>query len=123
MNYHIKNMRLFLYFSALFFGVLSCQPKPERSRERSQPTTLQVDQVKPPHWWVGFESEDLQLLVKSEHIQGMNVSVDAPGIQVVKVHNADSPNYLFIDLKIRKNATCLESLSYCFHQMIVYIIN
>lgn len=105
MNYYIKNMRLFLYFSALFFGVLSCQPKSERSRERSQPTTLQVDQVKPPHWWVGFESEDLQLLVKSEHIQGMNVSVDAPGIQVVKVHNADSPNYLFIDLKIKKNAT------------------
>ena len=33
----------------------------------------------------------------------MEVSVSAPGIEIVQVHDADSPNYLFIDLKIQKN--------------------
>ena len=105
MNYYIKNIELLFYFGVLFFGVLSCNPKSERNQETSRETTLQVEQVKPPYWWVGFESQELQLLVKSENIQGMNVTVNTPSIEIVQVHNADSPNYLFIDLKIHKNAT------------------
>jgi len=104
MNYHIKNIELF-YFSILIIGVLSCNPKSERNQETSRETTLQVEQVKPPYWWVGFESQELQLLVKSENIQGMDVTVNTTGIEIVQVHNADSPNYLFIDLKIHENAT------------------
>ncbi|MFL2623443.1 MAG: alpha-amylase family glycosyl hydrolase [Flavobacteriaceae bacterium] len=69
----------------------------------SQLKKLEVEQVKPLHWWVGFESEELQLLVKSNQIQGMKVTVNTPSVEITKVHNADSPNYLFIDLKIKKN--------------------
>ena len=82
MNYHIKNIELF-YFSILIIGVLSCNPKSERNQETSRETTLQVEQVKPPYWWVGFESQELQLLVKSENIQGMDVTVNTTGIEIV----------------------------------------
>ena len=34
----------------------------------------------------------------------MDVTVNTPSIEIVQVHNADSPNYLFIDLKIGKEA-------------------
>ena len=102
MNSFKNKIRLF-HFSLLFIVFLGCNSKTDQTQEIVQSTSLQADQVKPPHWWVGFESEELQLLVKSENIQGMKVSVDTPGIEIAQVHNADSPNYLFIDLKIQKN--------------------
>ena len=103
MNYQIYILKL-LSFYLIFLAVLGCNSKTEKSLEKVQTKTLEVEQLKPPHWWVGFESKELQLLVKSDQIQGMNVSVNAPGVEVVNVHNADSPNYLFIDLKIKKDA-------------------
>ena len=102
MNSFKNKIRLF-HFCLLLFVLLSCNSKTDQTQEIIQSTSLQADQVKPPHWWIGFESEELQLLVKSENIQEMEVSVSTPGIEIVQVHNADSPNYLFIDLKIQKN--------------------
>ena len=102
MNSFKNKIRLF-HFCLLFFVLLNCNSKTDQTQEIIQSTSLQAEQVKPPHWWIGFESEELQLLVKSENIQGMEVSVSTPGIEIVQVHNADSPNYLFIDLKIQKN--------------------
>ena len=29
---------------------------------------LQVDRLEPPHWWVGMEQSEIQLLVKSDSI-------------------------------------------------------
>ena len=102
MNSFKNKIRLF-HFCLLLFVLLSCNSKTDQTQEIIQSTSLQADQVKPPHWWIGFESEELQLLVKYENIQEMEVSVSKPGIEIVQVHNADSPNYLFIDLKIQKN--------------------
>jgi len=104
MSYRINNIKL-IYLFFLFLTVITCDSEANRTQETTLATALEVDQVKPPHWWVGFESEKLQLLVKSEQIQGMTVSVEAEGIEIVRVHNADSPNYLFIDLTIQKNTT------------------
>lgn len=59
-----------------------------------------LDRIEPPNWWVGFENNQLQLLVQHKDIGNSQVSVDYPGLELIKQHKADSPNYLFIDFKI-----------------------
>ena len=63
-------------------------------------TNAQIDIIHPPNWWVGFENQNLQLLVKGNKISEFEVEIDYPGIEITKIHKADSPNYLFIDLNI-----------------------
>ena len=60
----------------------------------------QIDIVHPPNWWIGFENQTLQILVKGEKISQYNVSVDYHGVSLKQVHKADSENYLFVDLNI-----------------------
>ena len=70
-----KNKIRLLHFCLLFLILLNCNSKTDQTQKIIQSTSLQAEQVKPTHWWIGFESEELQLLVKSENIQGMEVSV------------------------------------------------
>ena len=60
----------------------------------------QIERVEPPNWWVGFEDNSLQLLVKGNGISSMEAGISYPGITLEKVHKADSPNYLFLDLRL-----------------------
>jgi len=63
-----------------------------------------IERVEPPHWWIGFKNTQLQLLVKDQNIGGFSVQVDYPGVTVNQIHQADSPNYLFVDLDISNTA-------------------
>ena len=64
----------------------------------------QVTRVEPLSWWVGMKTP-LQLLVKGENISEYAVSIEGgKGVKVAGVHKADSPNYLFVDVKIADNA-------------------
>lgn len=64
----------------------------------------QIDRVEPPNWWVGFENTELQLLIKGENISAYAPELEYPGVTIVKVHKAKSPNYLFLDLNISQEA-------------------
>lgn len=64
----------------------------------------QIDRVEPPNWWVGFENDELQLLVKGDNISLYSPELEYPGVSIQKVHTAKSPNYLFLDLKISPDA-------------------
>tara|TARA_B100001059_G_scaffold84518_2_gene82545 strand:- start:3332 stop:5248 length:1917 start_codon:yes stop_codon:yes gene_type:complete len=64
----------------------------------------QIDRIDPPNWWVGFKSNTVQLLVKGKNIKNSNLEINYPGIEIVRINNADSPNYLFVDLKIHSFA-------------------
>ena len=63
----------------------------------------QIEIVHPPNWWIGFENQNLQLLVKGENISQYGVSINYPGVSISQIHKADSPNYLFLDLIISSN--------------------
>ena len=65
-------------------------------------TTLfaQIDRVDPAFWWVGMKNPKLQLLIHGAEICNRQVSVDYPGITLVKVNRACSPNYLFVSLEL-----------------------
>lgn len=62
----------------------------------------QIDIVHPPNWWIGFENQNLQLLVKGKKISTYELDIKYPGVKIKQIYKADSPNYLFIDLFISK---------------------
>ncbi|MBO6605740.1 glycoside hydrolase family 13 protein [Psychroserpens sp.] len=64
----------------------------------------EIERVEPPNWWIGFENDSLQLLVKHEEIANYSASIDYPGISIESTNKGDnSNNYLFIDLTIANN--------------------
>lgn len=69
----------------------------------SQQITL--DRVEPPFWWVGMKNENLQLLVYGKSISLTKPEIITPGLSIVKVTKAESPNYLFVDLVVSSGAT------------------
>ena len=68
--------------------------------ENTEISNSYLDKVEPPNWWIGFKNKNLQLLVKHENVGEALPSISYPGVTIQKVHKADSPNYLFIDLSI-----------------------
>ena len=60
----------------------------------------QIERIEPPNWWIGFKDNTFQLLVKGEGIGRTNPEINHPGIQIFKITKPDSPNYLFIDIRI-----------------------
>ena len=63
-----------------------------------------INRVEPPNWWVNFKSENLQLLINHPNISEATPKLSYKGVSISKVHKADSPNYLFVDLIIDKSA-------------------
>jgi glycosidase len=64
-------------------------------------TKAQDIRVEPPNWWVGMANAELQLLIKADDIGGFQVNLKKGRDQLIKsVHQADSPNYLFINLDL-----------------------
>ncbi len=67
-------------------------------------TAEQVTRVEPLSWWTGMKMP-LQLMVQGGNISEYNVSIEGgAGVSVEKINKADSPNYLFVDVKIASNA-------------------
>ena len=67
-------------------------------------TQEQVTRVEPLSWWVGMKT-DLQLLVQGAGISEYDVAIEGgKGVSVEKVNKAESPNYLFVDVKVAADA-------------------
>ncbi|MGY5847795.1 glycoside hydrolase family 13 protein [Salegentibacter sp. HM20] len=66
--------------------------------------SAQVERVEPPHWYAGFEDEELQLMLYGKNIGKAEVSLDAAGVELIKVHRVNSENYLFLDLVLTENS-------------------
>ncbi len=60
-----------------------------------------LSRVEPPNWWVGFKNDTLQLLLYGYNLSRAKVRINSDAVSVVKVTRAESPNYLFVDLKIK----------------------
>jgi glycosidase len=62
-----------------------------------------LERVEPMFWWAGMKSTELQLMVYGEKISAADVSLKYQGVELVAVTKVQSPNYLFIDLKLADN--------------------
>lgn len=59
----------------------------------------------PTHWWVGMNNPNLQLLLQGDKIGKQSlVSIQYPGVQLIKTYSPENTNYLFLDLVIGKTA-------------------
>lgn len=67
-----------------------------------QQTIRDLDKVLPMSWWVDMDDSSLQLLVHGKNIAERTVDFTYPGVHLMKVHQVENPNYLFIDLVIDK---------------------
>jgi glycosidase/MFS family permease len=64
-----------------------------------------VPKVYPTNWWVGMKNPALQLMIHGRNVgEDTIVRVNYPGVRLLKVHRAESPNYLFLDLLISSAA-------------------
>lgn len=89
----------------LIITIISCQKNEQKGEERIENipvSNTKIEKLEPPNWWVGFENTKLQLLVKHPNIGSATPHINYDGVEIVKIHQADSPNYLFIDLNIAK---------------------
>lgn len=59
--------------------------------------------VEPMNWWAGMKNPNLQLMVHAQGVGAMVPELNYPGVTLKKVHKADSPNYLFLDLVLSTN--------------------
>ncbi|SDG93806.1 glycoside hydrolase family 13 protein [Winogradskyella thalassocola] len=88
-------------------GVLSCKEETPQEKVVSEIVTEirnDIQRVEPPNWWIGFKNQSVQLLVKHPNIGNTKPKISYQGVSITKLHQADSPNYLFLDLKISKTA-------------------
>ncbi|MDR2813215.1 MAG: glycoside hydrolase family 13 protein [Prevotellaceae bacterium] len=60
--------------------------------------------VEPAFWWTGMKNPELQLLVYGENIGNARVKLDYADVKLDKIVKVENPNYLFLYLKIGKNA-------------------
>lgn len=60
--------------------------------------------VEPPSWWVGMQNPSLQLLVYGKDISKTTLTMDYPGVSLIKKTSVENPNYLFLDLEIAPEA-------------------
>ena len=87
---------------------LSCKKQNNINLVESDDTSALVEKydinrVEPLNWWVSFKNSTLQLLVHHPSISERTPEISYSGVSIEKVHQANSPNYLFIDLNISEN--------------------
>lgn len=69
----------------------------------SSQISAQPLRIEPSNWWIGMQEPTVQLLVHGDGVGEWRPTVEYPGVRIVSTHEADSPNYLFIDLAIASN--------------------
>lgn len=101
---------IYLCFLYLVISTVSC--KENTSVNNTKKVQLEfikqndIQRIEPPNWWIGFQDENLQLLVKHDNIGDYMPSVSYHGVSIKKVSKGDnSNNYLFLDLSIAESAS------------------
>lgn len=92
-------MKPYIIIAALCIAA-ACAPKADYSSV-PEASAEQVARVEPLSWWTGMVT-DLQLLVQGPEISSFDVAVEGAGLKVKAVHKADSPNFVFLDMEVRK---------------------
>ena len=65
---------------------------------------ISLQRIDPPSWWVGMHDPHLQLMVFGHEISKTQPVIDYPGVILESVTKVESPDYLFLNLVIKKDA-------------------
>ena len=85
-------------------GIVACSQTPKVDVNTIADASGQITRVEPLSWWTDMKTP-LQLLIGGENISQYNVALEGgDGVEITAIHKADSPNYLFADVKVASNA-------------------
>ncbi len=59
-----------------------------------------ITHLEPANWWVGMKYHQIELMVHGENISATQPRINYPGVSLLAVKKADSPNYLFVTIDI-----------------------
>jgi neopullulanase len=59
-----------------------------------------IYRIEPPNWWIGMKHDTVQVTVYGKNLSDVELYPQHGPIEIINVHKAESPNYLFIDLAI-----------------------
>ncbi|MBR9847118.1 MAG: glycoside hydrolase family 13 protein [Algicola sp.] len=102
---------IYLCFSCVIVFSVSCKENTsEKNTVKQEEAPLvnqsQIERIEPPNWWIGFQNDELQLLVKHTDIANYTPSISYNGVSIENVSKGNnSNNYVFIDLKISEHAS------------------
>ncbi len=92
-------------FAFLIFSLIACkETETGLEIESVEVSNTSLTHVDPPNWWIGMKDNSLQLLVNHPEIGLTTPEINYEGVSIKEVHKAKSPNYVFIDIEISKNA-------------------
>jgi len=63
-----------------------------------------IQRLEPTFWWTGMSQSELQLMIYGIDVSKANISIDYPGVKIVRKELTDNPNYVFLYLTISKEA-------------------
>ncbi|MEP0862477.1 MAG: cyclomaltodextrinase N-terminal domain-containing protein [Ignavibacterium sp.] len=66
----------------------------------SFPQKFNVERIEPPNWWFGLKTDTIQILIYGKNVGNSEIYPSHRGATVIDYHNAESPNYLFIDMVV-----------------------
>ena len=105
------NKLIYLCFSCLIVFSVSCKETTSEDVKIEQQliefiNQNNIERIEPPNWWIGFQNDSLQLLVKHNNIGDFTPNISYKGVSIEKVTKGNnSNNYLFIDLIISETAS------------------
>lgn len=66
---------------------------------------LNIKKLEPPNWWAGMKYNNIRLMLYGEDLNGISARFAGSELQVLKIYNADSPSYSFIDITVPETIT------------------
>jgi len=93
---------LLLLTASLLLWACGGDKRPQPAQADYQPDRLPagIQQVEPLCWWSDMHLP-LTLMIHGDSVCDSKVSVKEAGLDVKSQHNAESPNYLFVDLDVK----------------------
>ena len=68
-----------------------------------QSQNIIVNKIEPPNWWVNMKLNKIQLMVYGKNLSNVSAKFQNESIKVLKIHDAKSSDYLFVDIEIPAN--------------------
>ncbi len=94
--FYTKSLFTVIY-SLLLISVVAC----DGPKHLAEADPKLIERVEPPNWWSGMQDQNLQLMLRGENLQQYRWSVKAVNAKLMSTHEADNPNYVFMDLDLQ----------------------
>ncbi len=101
-------MKYFLLLLTLSCPAWACKnylgnPHKQVMTARTVPALANSDlRVEPANWWVGMQHQQLEILLHHPDLAAYSVKLGpSTGVELIKVEKGDSPNYLFVTLRLQ----------------------